>query len=77
MRGGSWLNTTFVFFLFFFVFCLSHSPVSERKRERAAPFALAVMAIILEEQSAYLPGNVIIPNAKTVWIQLIRFYYTR
>ena len=58
MRGGSWLNTTFVFF----IFCLSHFPVSERKRERAAPFALAVIAIILDEQSTYLPGNVIIPN---------------
>ena len=27
-------------------------------------FALAVITIILEEKSAYLPGNVIIPNAK-------------
>ena len=27
------------------------------------------VAIIFEEQRAYLPGNVIIPNAKTVWIQ--------
>ena len=26
-------------------------------------------AIIFEEQSTYLPGNVTIPNAKTVWIQ--------
>ena len=26
------------------------------------------VAIIFEEQRAYLPGNVIIPNAKTVWI---------
>ena len=24
---------------------------------------------VSEEQRAYLPGNVIIPNAKTVWIQ--------
>ena len=27
------------------------------------------VAIIFKEQRAYLPGNVIIPNAKTVWIQ--------
>ena len=76
MRDGSCLNTTFVFFLFFF-FSAYRTPQLVSERERAAPFALAVMAIILEEQSAYLPGNVIIPNAKTVWIQLIRFYYTR
>ena len=57
MRGGSWLNTTFVFFLFFCSAYRTPQLVSE---------ALAVITIILEELSAYLPGNVIISNAKTV-----------
>ena len=37
---------------------------SERKSRRAAHLALAVSAINLEEKSAYLPGNVIRPNAE-------------